>query len=393
MDSPDFDALCRFVDGARSRRALAQAAIGAVLAGGLSLVGGAGEDEIRAKGKSRKKKKHFCLNGKNVKAKQKKKKRRLRRQGAVRGRCHGCSSDSECPSGQVCANGVCGPCTSSAQCPAGSICAAGVCTACTITCTADAVTCGTALATAIAAGGDIYVCPGTYEGLYAFTSSASNSLNLYGAGDSADSASNTILDGGAAGSVVSLDGVGAASLMGVRITNGLAANSGAVAVGSPVSGTTVTIDGCTLTDNHTTNNAGAIYVVTSNLTVRNSTFSDNTVTNTSAGAIYYYYLSTGIIENSVFSTNSATYGGALLIEDSEVTVSGSTFTGNTASDTGGAIYLQTSTLTLDTATKITGNTAVTNGGGIFGDGVVTFNQNGATITANTSNNCAGTVSC
>ncbi len=116
------------------------------------------------------------------------------------------------------------------------------------------------------------------------------------------------------------------------------------------------------------------------LTVANSTFSNNQagrLANGSGGAIYFDnggQPGNVSITNSVFTNNLTTgnsgggQGGAVYLaggSGTTYTLNNNTFTGNTAVLQGGAIYLSTGSLT-GSFNRITGNTAAANGGsGIY----------------------------
>ncbi|NJM13245.1 MAG: hypothetical protein HC889_16465 [Synechococcaceae cyanobacterium SM1_2_3] len=109
---------------------------------------------------------------------------------------------------------------------------------------------------------------------------------------------------------------------------------------------TVVIDGLTLKDGSSVNPGGAI-LNNGNLTVSNSAFTGNQSTTTSGfsggGAIQSY--GTLTVSDSSFSGNTAVRGGAINIEfGSSATLSNSTLTSNTATAAsnggGGAIFSQ-----------------------------------------------------
>lgn len=99
------------------------------------------------------------------------------------------------------------------------------------------------------------------------------------------------------------------------------------------------------------------------LTVEECTFSNNWALE--GGAIY----STGIltIRDSTFLDNTASpssgHGGAILVDNTTVTISGSTFSGNHADQSGGALNVYQSGATVSNST-FEGNTADFDGGGI-----------------------------
>jgi hypothetical protein len=130
-------------------------------------------------------------------------------------------------------------------------------------------------------------------------------------------------------------------------TSGFTGNSGVVG-GALFNLNTVTLSGCAFTGNTATGSA--------------LVFGFGDVSG--GGAIVN--LQSMAIRDCMFTGNSAGQGGAIFNDapkELPLTISGSTFTANTASDTGGALY-NDSTATLQQCT-LSGNTAANNGGGIF----------------------------
>ena len=158
----------------------------------------------------------------------------------------------------------------------------------------------------------------------------------------------------------------------------------------------VAIDGGTFGENNSDEYGGAIYNDGS-LTVRNASFLDNA---DYAGAIYSYGVlavtgttftgNTGSdgyggaiyteavnaqIADSKFTDNSSDYEGGAIDNDYDMTLTGSTFTGN-ESEYGGAVYtVEDSIISGDT---FTGNGAAF-GGGLYNDSVTTTADNSTFI--------------
>jgi predicted outer membrane repeat protein len=113
-----------------------------------------------------------------------------------------------------------------------------------------------------------------------------------------------------------------------------------------VNGGTLGLDGLTLAHGAAGSGGfgGAVLIQSGTVTVTNSTFSGNSAGQT-GGAI----LNTGALSvtNSTFVGNSATGGGAIASQNS-VTLSNSTLSGNSAG-TGGALYIVGGTLTLSSS--------------------------------------------
>ncbi len=150
------------------------------------------------------------------------------------------------------------------------------------------------------------------------------------------------------------------------------------------------------------------------LTITGSTFSRNTAVSGIGGGgadllIFAFAGDGGIgsgsasIGTSTFSNNQALsgFGGAILIESLPTTVATTSFTSNTASATGGAIYLGGGNLTLNGTTPsitFTGNTATNGGSGIgcnvgidqeVGTGIRTINPTGGVQLIGTNTNLTG----
>jgi parallel beta-helix repeat protein len=181
----------------------------------------------------------------------------------------------------------------------------------------------------------IHICPGTCTA----SITIGRALTLVGSGQGTG-AGDTILHG-AGSSVVTINpGVGAVTLQGLRITGGSTDNG----AGVWHQGTSLTMTGCTIADNHATGNIalGGGLQAGGNATLINCTVSDN-----SADA------ATTPLENAQ----------------------------------GGGILNANGTLTLNN-TSVTGNSTNGSGGGIFNEDIVLL-QNGSSVTGNTPDNCFG----
>jgi CSLREA domain-containing protein len=146
----------------------------------------------------------------------------------------------------------------------------------------------------------------------------------------------------------------------------------------------------TLTNVHVLNNeandvGGGIYNNFGTLTLINSVVSDNLATQ-KGGGIYHdgdskLNVSLTMIDSTV-SDNTAPKGAGLLNSSGAVEISGSTFSGNDASQQGGALLNTGESMNIVNST-ISGNTGGTNGGGgIFNRAPVTLIN--VTIAGNTS---------
>ena len=134
------------------------------------------------------------------------------------------------------------------------------------------------------------------------------------------------------------------------------------------------------------NASGGGIATSGNLTMTNCTVTDNEAligeaarVSSAGGGIFTTYDFS--LTNCQVTDNTAYTGGGLLVNGHTGTISGSTFSGNTASsgaytgndDNGGGIHLVTGALTL-TNSDVLGNSAARHGGGIYtGGGTLTVN--------------------
>jgi predicted outer membrane repeat protein len=173
--------------------------------------------------------------------------------------------------------------------------------------------------------------------------SINKNLTIIGPG-----ASSLAISGNDASRVFNVPGGVAASIHGVTIQNGRAADGGGI-----WNSGTLTLNRVVVTSNTATNDGGGIYNSTGGtLTLTDVTINGNTAT---------------------------ADGGGMKVYSGTVTMTGVTVNGNTAGSLGGGIY-NTETMTLTNVT-ISGNTA-TQGGGFF-------NQDTATLTNVTISNNTG----
>lgn len=163
----------------------------------------------------------------------------------------------------------------------------------------------------------------------------------------------------------------------------------------------VTITSSRFDTNHSKTNGGAIYATRRNitdtwniLTVIDTVFDGNTAEK-NGGAIYAL-ANVGIyIENATFSNNSATTdsngsGGAIYAAGSKIEINTASFDGNTSSDVGGALFLDSSASVIMNKVTVTANTAY-NGGFLYMVGGSSLNLYNSTISNNTSTNSGGAI--
>jgi CSLREA domain-containing protein len=217
------------------------------------------------------------------------------------------------------------------------------------------------------------------------------------------------------------------TLTGVTLTNGFTDSDGGAAIhtASFTSTDSLTIRDCVLSHNQTANNSandndgGALRMDAGNLTIQNSTFSDNIAggeggairahvdnltiqdstfsANTSNGQAGAMVLGTSkagrfAIERATFEQNQAGSGGggALWIDDGVGTISQCTFSKNTAGGEGGAIHIDEGPNVTIQNTTISANTsygAEKGGGGISNLGDLMLRN--VTITGNRAKNSRG----
>ena len=134
----------------------------------------------------------------------------------------------------------------------------------------------------------------------------------------------------------------------------------------------LTLTGTTFNNNTTwSGTGGAIYVQNGDLTMTGASFNNNVAMDTNAGAIDYEASGALSVTNSSFVGNQAIYGGSGAVLQGEstaaATVSGSTFTNNMAyDDPVGAWYQYAGDLTVTNST-FTGNSSTNQVGGINTD--------------------------
>jgi len=141
----------------------------------------------------------------------------------------------------------------------------------------------------------------------------------------------------------------------------------------------LTLENITVSDGYDTNHGGGIYNM-GTLTITNSTFSGNSARDYSGGGIYND--GTLTIANSNFSSNYAPHGGGILHHSSSMlTITGSNFSNNNAILGGGIFNVGSSIPTMLTVTSshFTDNT----GGGIYNAPFVTLDIKDSTFTDNT----------
>ena len=230
-----------------------------------------------------------------------------------------------------------------------------------------------------ASGSVIYICAGTYVFAELVTIGAGKSLTFRGEGDATALDGNDITRIFNASPVNDRDDGGVLSLRDLLIMDAEVTewNAGAIVADG------LSLDNVTITRTTGAYNGGALYAE-GNVTIVDSTFTDN-IAIADGGVLYAWNGDRTVsISNSVFDGNTAGFtGGAILATN--VTVTGSTFTDNSAS-VGGAIFA-TTTATVSNST-FTNNDAV-GGGAIATEGDV--NVTNSTFTSNEGSICGGAI--
>ncbi len=152
-----------------------------------------------------------------------------------------------------------------------------------------------------------------------------------------------------------------ASLSGLQLSGG--EKNGGISGGAIYNDGTLAVANCTFSNDGFSNDGGAIYNDSAGaLTITNSTFSGNSAND--GGAIDNF--GTATIANSTFSSNTAfEHGGAIDNDSGTLTVSNCTFSGNHG-EYGGAVD-NGGTLSISNCT-ISGNSAHNPGGGVSSNG-------------------------
>lgn len=221
--------------------------------------------------------------------------------------------------------------------------------------TAAAPYCTIADALAVAVAGDVIrIAPGTYNERI----SVANNIRLVGDAGAAA----TIIDGGAAGTVLTIEATASAVVEGLTITNGAGESAGVLVEGSG------TLRNTTITDNRTTIGYGAAGI--DHVSGAGPLLLENcTVTNNGPVAGSYAYSYAGglqsragaggfvTIRNSTFAGNSSEYAGGVYTYGSNISVEGTTFSGNSGSSAYGALDVVDADLVLVNST-ISGNTNI-----------------------------------
>jgi hypothetical protein len=226
---------------------------------------------------------------------------------------------------------------------------------------------------AAALGDKITIGAGAYDGMLAI----GKNLTLQGAG-----AAQTTINGGVGGSVITIAIGTTVTIDGVTITGGSGQSGGGI-----FNQGTLTVSNSTISGNSASSLGGGIYNNGGSVTVSNSTFAGNSAG--FGGGIHNNNGGSVTVSNSTFAGNSATIGGGIRNSGGSVTVSNSTFAGNSASNIGGGIYSSAGgTLTVSNSAFF-GNSA-SDAGGIF-NGLGSVTVSNSTFAGNSASDTGGGV--
>jgi CSLREA domain-containing protein len=187
----------------------------------------------------------------------------------------------------------------------------------------------------------------------------------------------TTLDGNSSYQVLNVTSGATLTLNSLTIQHGNAQTGGGI-----LNSGTLVLNSCTVSNNGATSAGGGIYNNGGTVTATGTTFSSNSAPNASGGGIY----STGgsvAITNGTFSANSAANGGGIFDNDT-LTISGGSFSTNSATGNGGGGIFAEGGLSVSNTT-FSNNTAASGfGGGIYSSSVGEGSITGSTFSANSA---------
>lgn len=214
-------------------------------------------------------------------------------------------------------------------------------------------------------GDTVHICAGEY--VYTDNGSTSTKDNLTIEGDGPGV---TILDGDSYWWLMNPSGSQNLVIEGITFLRGYDSLYGAALT---LENSSAEIIDCEFIDNESGSYAGAIYSVDSDVLISRGTFTNNSTGDFGGGAIYIEDAPTGVsITDSSFTANSAEWGGAIVVDNSDLVVNHSEFTDNytdyssvgMSADFGGAgIYLYGGNLQVSDSAFNENSTPETSAGG------------------------------
>ncbi|MFH1469653.1 MAG: MopE-related protein, partial [Pseudomonadota bacterium] len=177
-----------------------------------------------------------------------------------------------------------------------------------------------------------------------------------------DGAADTVVDGGGAGSVVTITSGEQSDtvLQGFTLTNGLAPNGGGVLV----DGASPTLTDLIITANRAWSYGGGLYLESRQTQARDVVVSDNQAANGGGLALMLCGSALDLTGFTVSDNTATSTGGGVYLEDSESALTDSTVSGNAAAVYGGGIYVSEGAPELS-AVEIDDNDVTLDGGGLF----------------------------
>lgn len=245
----------------------------------------------------------------------------------------------------------------------------------------DCLSPGSACLTVLAAankaadGDSIQIAAGTYQE----NLDLSKTLTMTGAGPDA-----TFLDGGGSHRVLQTAGIAGLRLENLTIQNGFVTGSGERGGGIYNLGTLHLVQ-VTVQNNEAENDGGGGIFNSGTLILENSQVISNS-TNGAGGGVYGWNTSHTTLNNSLIEGNEASLGGGVFTSDVLV-LADSTFSGNSAANGGGGVYLSGGEADLNSST-LTNNHSDSIGGAIYNSsGGITLTN--VTVSANSADNYTG----
>jgi hypothetical protein len=229
-------------------------------------------------------------------------------------------------------------------------------------CAGQAFTTIGAAITAAPDGGTVFVCAGTYAERLTISGKR---LFLIGT----DGDTTTIIDGGAAGTAITVENAPEVVIDGFTIRNGSAATGGGIRCAT----SKLRLHLSTVTGNAATAAGGGIHATGCELDLDTSLITQNAGGELGGGALIEG--SSGTIHGNNFVDNDAVDGGGLAISEGTVVVADNLFRSNTAALHGGALHHSSDAM-------VANNSFVDNSSGWTGGGIYVF-QHAATFSDNT----------
>ncbi len=252
---------------------------------------------------------------------------------------------------------------------------------------------------AVAPGGTVMVCGGTYAERIRISGKAVTLIGM-------DGAEQTIIDGGAGGTVLTVDGADGVVVQGFTLRNGSATHGGGVkctgsrlrvamstitgnrasVAGGGIHATTceLDLDMLSISLNHATDLGGGVVLQDASGALHASRIFDNDAEDGGGAAVIN---GTAVVADNLFRSNEALLQGGGLWHSSDAMVAANTFEDNTAGWTGGGIYVDAHAAVFAMNT-VKGSVSQNDGGGIYvHQGSATFRGNH--ILNNTSSDDGG----